>query len=149
MAEPRYGQLSVLRVAQSTKRVEPAEDVLRQVLGALMRRPSALAALGELWRHLEACAVLQPALAGFLQLRYRRLAKGIASATAAARTVVTAARTVVPALLLLTRLLILAAHFVPLCSLWSSATFPGFLVASCVTNTRIAFRKNIHSHPSR
>lgn len=141
ITESRYGQLSVFGITQPAKRVESAEDILR-VLGALVRRPSALATLGQFRSHLETGAVLQPALAGFFQLRYRRFTKGLS--TASTRTVVTAARTVVPAFLFLTGLLVLASHVVVFRTLWSPTTFPRFLVISCITNHASRFiRKSV------
>lgn len=133
ITESRYGQLSVFGITQSAKRVESAEDILRKVLRALVRRPSALAAFGQFWSHLETGAVLQPTLAGFLQLRYRRFTKGIAPSAASAGAAVTAARTVVSAFLLLTGLLVLASHFIVFRSLWSPTAFPRFFVSSCTT----------------
>lgn len=144
ITESRYGQLSVFSITQSAKRVESAEDILRKVLGALVRRPSALAALGQLRSHLETGAVLQPALACFLQLRYRRFTKGITSSAASTRAIVSPARTVVSAFLLLTGLLVLASHFIVLRSLWSPTTFPRFLVISCITDCMSRFiRKSV------
>jgi len=143
IAEPRYGQLSIFCVTQSAKRIESAEDILREIFGALVRCPSTLAALGQLWSHLKTGAVLQPALTGFLQLRYRWFTKGIASSTTSTRSTVTSAGTIIPAFLLLTRLLILTSYFITFRSLWSPTTFPRFLIISCVTNRISRFIKKI------
>lgn len=134
ITESRYCQLSVFGITQSAKRIKSAKDVLRKVLGALMRRPSALTTLGQLRCHFETSAILQPALPSFFQLRYRWFTKGIASSATSAWSIVTAARTVVSTFLLLTRLLIFPSYFIAFRSLWSSTTFPRFLVISCLIN---------------